>query len=324
MKNKYNVLVVPAGSGMAYSAINKLKEDSKINVISADADKLAPGLYLSNKAYKIPPFSDKKFYDSLLTIIKKEEVDIIIPALDPILLDFSIKRKLFRSYGAITLISNSNTIKITRDKWLTYKKLKNHVPFPNSFIALHDINIDYPLFIKPREGSGSKNTYKIINCKDLDFYFNSIHNPIIQEYLPGKEYTVDCLADKQGNLAVCISRERIETKCGISIKGKIVKFAEIQEIAQKITENLKFFGPFFFQLKEDQCGKLKIMEINPRISGTMSLSSASGINIHSLAVRMAMGEKISILPIKSGIYVTRYWEDIYLEDEDISNITEIN
>jgi len=324
MKNNYNVLVVPAGSGMAYSAITKLKEDSRINVISADVDKLAPGLYLSNKGYKIPPFSDNNFLDSLLKIVKKEKVDIIIPALDSILLDFSKKRKLFQSYGVNTMISNVNTIKITRDKWLTYKKLKKYVSFPNSFLDIEDIDIDYPLFIKPRDGSGSKNAQRVDNSKELDFYFKSIQNPIIQEYLPGKEYTVDCLADKQGNLAVCIPRERIETKCGISIKGRIIKFDEIEEIAQKITTKVKFFGPFFFQLKEDQHGKLKIMEINPRISGTMSLSSASGVNIHTLAVRILMGEKISIPPIKSGIFVTRYWKDIYLEENDISNIIEIN
>lgn len=65
------------------------------------------------------------------------------------------------------------------------------------------------------------------------------------------------------------------------------------------------------------------MEINPRISGTMSLSSASGVNIYTLAVKMSMGEKIVIPPIKTGVFVTRYWKDIYLEEKDFLNISEI-
>lgn len=323
MGKKYNVFIVPAGSGMAYSAINRLKEDATIRIISADVDKLAPGLHLSDKAYKIPPFSDSGFNKSLIAIIKKENVHVLIPALDTILLEFSRKRDEFQKIGVNLLISNTNTIEITRDKWLTYKKLKEFISFPKSFINIDDVDIDYPLFIKPRSGSGSKNAYKLNNEKDLQFYFNHIQDPIIQEFLPGKEFTVDCLADNDGKLVLCIARERIETKCGISIKGRIVKSDEIDEIAHKISSKVQFLGPFFFQLKEDCSGRLKIMEINPRISGTMSLSSASGVNIYTLAVKMSMGEKIVIPPIKTGVFVTRYWKDIYLEEKDFLNISEI-
>jgi carbamoyl-phosphate synthase large subunit len=323
MKDGYNVFIVPAGSGMAISAITKLKEDKKIRIIAADVDKLAPGLHLSDKAYKIPPFSSPDFYPSLFTIFKKEHIDVIIPALDNLLLEFSEKKREFQSYGVETVISVPDTIKISRDKWLTYLKLKDLVPFPKSFIQLNEIDIEFPLFIKQRDGSGSNDIHLVSNDQDLTFYYQSVTKPIIQEYLPGKEYTVDCLADRGGNLIVCIPRERIETKCGISVKGRILKSKVIDDIAHKIACNLKFFGPFFFQLKEDCTGKLKIMEINPRISGTMSLSGASGVNIHSLAVRMVMGEKIETPPIKSGIYITRYWNDIILEENDLGNIDEI-
>lgn len=316
----YNILIVPAGSGIAISAILKLKEDKKMRIFSADADLLAPGLHLSDKGYEIPNYSDPLFYQSLYSIIKKEHIDVLIPALDTFLLDFSKKSKEFKKLGVETLISIPNTIRITRDKWLTYNKLKDIIPFPKSFIQLNDIDVDFPLFIKPREGSGSKDAHLVLNNKDLDFHFNSINEPIIQEYLPGKEYTVDCLADYEGNLIICIPRERIETKCGISIKGRIIKSKEIEEIALKISSNLKFFGPFFFQLKEDYNGTLKIMEINSRISGTMSLSSASGVNIHSLAVRMLMGEKIEIPRFEDEIYITRFWKDIILKVEDLKKI----
>ena len=89
-----------------------------------------------------------------------------------------------------------------------------------------------------------------------------------------------------------------------------------KEMAEKIANSMKFFGPFFFQAKEDEEGIPKLTEINPRISGTMSLSSSCGPNIHSLAVRMCMGEKIEIPEIKYGLCMTRYWEEIYLDEKD--------
>ena len=300
---------------MAIAAIKLLKKDEKIRVVSADTNRLSPGLYLSDKGYIVPKFTDEKFYDKVEEIIKKEKIEAVIPALDPILLDFSIQKERLEKLGAKIIVSDQASIKITRDKWNTYQKLLDLVPLPRSFTKIEDIDIDFPIFIKPRDGSGSINAYNINNKEELDFFYKRVPNPIIQEFLPGKEYTIDCLADLNGKLLFCIQRERLETKTGISVKGKIVNNKHLQKMAKIITENICFNGPFFFQAKEDNNGVPKLTEINPRISGTMSLSSSAGPNIHSLSVRMYMGEKITIPEIKYGLYISRYFEDIYLTDE---------
>jgi carbamoyl-phosphate synthase large subunit len=315
MKN--NILIVPGGSGMAVSAIKSLKQDKTMHIVSVDTDRLAAGLYLSHKGYIVPSFEDKKFILAIENIVKKEKINLIIPSLDTILLNFSKLKLFFKEKGADVLVSEPETIEITRDKWKTYNKLKDIISFPKSFIEKEEINIKYPIFIKPREGSGSQNAYKINSKEELDFYYGRIKNPIIQEYLSGKEYTADCLADSSNKLILTICRERIETKAGISSKGQIVKNKEIEDIAVKISENLKFYGPFFFQIKEDENGVPKLTEINARISGTMSFSSFSGPNIHILAAKMSRGEKIKKSKVKYGMYVTRYLEDIYLTEKKI-------
>jgi len=297
---------------MAVAAIKALKQDKTIKIISADVNKLAPGLFLSHKGYIIPPFDNRMFYSKLGKIIERENIDVIIPALDTILQEFSKRKKEFENMGTKVLVSEPKTIEITRDKWKTYNELEKVIPVPKSFIKIEDINIDYPLFIKPRSGSGSQWAYKVNSKKELDFFYDWIENPIIQEYLEGKEYTIDCLADMDGNLLLSIPRERIETKSGISIKGQIIRNEELEKMAKKVAQKLKFCGLFFFQTKEDKEGVPKLTEINARIAGTMCLSSFSGANIHSLAVRLCMGEKIDIPTVKNGLYITRYWEEIYL------------
>lgn len=312
------VLVVPAGSGMAIAAIKALRQDKDLRVVSADSDKLAPGLYLSHRGYMVPPFKDKAFYSTLKKIIVKEKVKVVIPALDTILLDFSKRERDFESTGAKVLISNPKAIETARDKWKTYVELRNVLPFPRSFIRKGDIDIGYPLNIKPRSGSGSQQVYKINSEEELNFFFDRVENPIVQEYLCGKEYSVDCLSDMNGNLLLCIPRERIETKAGISVKGRIVKDERLEDMAAKIASKLLLSGPFFFQAKEDGNGMPKIIEINARIAGTMCLSSFSGPNIHSSAVRLCVGEDVKIPEIRYGLYVTRYWEEIYLTDKEIT------
>jgi carbamoyl-phosphate synthase large subunit len=302
---------------MAITAIKALKQDEDIIVISADVDHLAPGLYLSHKGFLLPPFKGEDFFDKLKELVKREKVDVVIPALDTILLRFSQEAESFEELGTHVMVSEPETIRVTRDKWETYLHLKDMVPLPKSFVKKGHVDIDYPLFIKPREGSGSKQTYVINSPKELEFFCSYVRKPIIQEFLSGKEYTVDCLADMEGNLVACVPRERIETRDGISTKGLIVESMQLTEIGKVVSKKLKFKGPFFFQAKEDRYGNPKLTEINARIAGTMCPMSFLEGNFHSLAVRLCMGEKVRIPKIRYGTYVSRYWEELYLDESEI-------
>jgi len=320
LKRQINVLITPAGSRIALGIIKFLKKEKNIRIITADIDKLTPGFYLSDKGYLITPFSDKKnFWSDLKKIIKKEKIDIVIPALDPLLIKFAQSLKFFENLGTKVLISPPETIFLTRDKWQTYQLLKNTISFPKSFIDKGKISISFPLFIKPRSGSGSVSTFMVNSKNELDFYYKRIKKPIIQEYLEGKEYTVDCLADMEGKLLFCVPRIRLDTKAGVSIKGKVVKNKKIEEIAKKISQKIKFTGPFFFQLKEKN-NTLKLIEVNPRFGGGMPLSTTAGPNIYALSVKLFLGKKIRKIPkIKYGLYFTRFDEEIYLTEKQIKS-----
>lgn len=314
---KTRVLLTPSSSGMAISAIKALRLDKTIQIYSTDVDKLAPGLYLSDKGYLIPPFKDESFYSTLVKIVEKEKIDVVIPCLDTILLKFSKRREELKEVGAKVLVSDVETIVITRDKWKTYNALKDVIHIPKSFIKTEDVDVCYPLLVKPRSGSGSKNVHKVNSKNELEFFHKKVENPIIQEYLEGREYTVDCLADFDGKLMVAVPRERLETKAGITVKGMVIKDERLMSMAKKISTKLRFFGPFFFQAKEDMKGIPKMTEINARIAGTMCLSSLSGSNMLVMSVKMCLGEKIKTPKIKTGLYLSRYWEEMYLTEDEI-------
>ena len=88
-------------------------------------------------------------------------------------------------------------------------------------------------------------------------------------------------------------------------------------MGREISKKLKFRGPFFFQAREDRDGQLRLIEVNSRIAGTMCHKSFLEGNFHSLAVKLAIGEKVSPPKIKYGVYITRYWEEMYLTDDEI-------
>ena len=235
------------------------------------------------------------------------------------MLDFSKRAKSYEELGIHVLVSSPETIEITRDKWETYTHLKEIIPCPKSFINKSEIDIDFPLFIKPRGGSGSIDAYKVNSKIELDFYWDRVDNPIIQEFLGGDEYTVDCLTDLEGNLVICVPRKRIEIKSGISTKSLTVKDEHLEKIAKSLVKQLAFKGPFFFQAKRDSFGRAKVTEVNARIAGTMCTHTLSEGNFHTLAVRLAMGEKIPPTEIRYGVYLTRYWEEIYTTETEMKS-----
>jgi carbamoyl-phosphate synthase large subunit len=317
--SKIKTLVLPAGSGMAITAIKALMQDQDITVIAGDIDKLAPGLYLSQKGILLPPFNDNNFFDKVKELVVKERITVIMPALDTILLEFSKRVDEFRQLGVQILVSDPETIRVTRDKWETYLCLKDTILMPKSFIKKQEIDFDFPLFIKPRDGSGSKNTYIIKSKKELDFFYDYLRNPIIQEFLPGTEYTIDCLADMQGKLITCVIRQRLEIRDGISTKALIVHNSELERMSKDLSRKLQFKGPFFFQAKEDRNGKPRLIEVNARIAGTMCHKSFYESNFHCLAVKLSRGKTVSIPRIKYGLYISRHWEEMYLKEDKNNN-----
>ena len=117
---------------------------------------------------------------------------------------------------------------------------------------------------------------------------------IITEFLPGSEYTIDCLSD-QNKLLVCEGRQRLRIRNGISVNSKIVEDPRFLEIAEKICEKLDIIGAWFFEVKENSDGELILLEIAPRIAGTMALNRARGINF--VALSLLIHEGVGVKPM---------------------------
>ena len=84
---------------------------------------------------------------------------------------------------------------------------------------------------------------------------------IVTNYLPGREYTVDCLSQRGRGLLFAGGRERVRTRAGISMSSHHVDRPEFAEYAQAVSSRLEFHGAWFFQLKEDDAGRLVLLEV---------------------------------------------------------------
>ena len=308
----FNVLIPGAGGPAGINTIKSLRLSSfKGNIVSTDSNPLSAGFFLSDFYYVIPPYDDKFFIEKLIKIIKEQNIKVLMPSSGFDIYGYSINHDLIVESGAIPIVSRRKVLEICRDKFLSYKFLSNKFPF--AFTSEYHDKIDtFPLIAKPRFGKGSNNIIKIENKLDLNYVLNKFKNMIFQEYLPGTEYTVDVLSDLNEKPIIAIPRIRLDTKAGISVKGKIKRDSMIENLCKKTAETLGIKGPCCIQLKESKDGELKILEVNPRFGGGTIFTTLAGANFPAMLLEMISNNKL-IIPKVADITVLRYFEEIIVE-----------
>ena len=298
----FTVYLSESGGAAAICAIKsfrKLSSDKNIpiKIVSADADRFAAGRNLSDVFYTCPMASkDPTSYITWLnTILLSEQVDLILPSGEHDLRLLS----LYKNHWENTKIyvSSEKSIYICQDKSVFYKELKNLFALP--------LTIEGNLFQKPKRSAGSRNTKLIANESDY----------IVQENLPGKEYTVDVFCDEQSKSMGTVVRERVVIKSGISTQNRVCNFSKLNlvETSEQLCQHLKLIGPVCIQYKQDVNGVDKVLEINPRLGGSSIVSTLADVNFAELYYNLCKGITTEYKSPKS-IYVSRYWEETVHEN----------
>ena len=314
------ILLTPGGTGMAITTIQAFRADGDHRIVTTDVDQLSPGLHLADRGYLVPRFDDPEYFPAVLDIVEREGVDVVFPAFDGILMDFAARRADLESRGANLAISPIETLRTTQDKWQTVQALEGTVPMPDSAVSLDDVDASADWFVKPRRGSGSEDAYRAVSWNELEFYFERIEDPIVQSYLPGSEFTIDCFPAPDGGVATCVPRHRHEITDGISTKVTVTRYAELDRIADRIADALEFVGPFFFQVREDADGTPKLIEIGARLAGTMCHRFVTPSLQQATVVSLLDGH-VPSFDVAYGRSMSRYWAETYFDDPGDAVVT---
>jgi carbamoyl-phosphate synthase large subunit len=148
-----------------------------------------------------------------------------------------------------------------------------------------------PVFMKPRVSRGSRGISLFSNYKEIPTELIEIGN-IFCEYLPGHEFTTDVLCDLRGVPTLIVPRKRLNVRRGTSLRGETQRRSDIQENVKNICSSLGFIGPVNIQFKEDSCGRMKLVEVNPRFSGGLYITAQAGANAAEILCRMLENEPI--------------------------------
>lgn len=333
-----------AGAPGAAGIIFCLQSDPSIQLTVADADENAVGRYLAKDFVQIPKATDANFVEAILNICLEKHIQVILPLVTKELFAFSQNKKLFEERGIRILVSSEEAINISNNKSRSYQFLKqNGIDVPKFFVVntvdefIHAaLNLGYPqksFCFKPSVSNGSRGvrivsdaldeSEQLFNFKPYNLHITYTHalqilsskkfpELLVGEFLPGDEYSVDCLAN-HGVAELIVPRLRKKMINGISVQGEFVKDEAIIFYCKQILETVKLHGNIGIQVKYAENNQPLLLEINPRVQGTIVAGMGAGVNLPLLAVKQELGLPVSEeeLQIKWGTKFSRYWTEVY-------------
>lgn len=316
---KTNVLIFPAGEINSVELHEALSHNVNINVFGASSVDRHGEYVFKNYRGGLPFISKDNFISEFNKLIDEWKIDFVFPTHDTIALYLS---ENIESIHAKIIVADSETALICRDKKETYSLFADCDFCPKQYSSFDE----FPVFIKPREGQGAQGACLVNSVEEIPADIQ-IENYVISEYLPGEELTVDCMTDSKGKLCACLPRIRHRLMAGVCVAGEaMIATDEILKIGELINSRLKLLGLWYFQLKKDDNGRYKLLEIATRCAGTMCLSRARGVNLPLLSVYAAMGKNISVFEnpyslVMDRTLISRYkidyeYDTVYIDYDD--------
>lgn len=309
------VLVFPASTEIANEIISSLKNNKFFELVFASSEQEGYCNYRSGKVHYLPMVTEPNFLNHINTLIEAENIDFIIPAHDDVSYVLS---NLEKEINSPIIGQNFFINDIVRFKDKTYDFFQDILPIAKIYRNIPDHN-DFPVFVKPKRGQGSFNAVKLSSLDDFERFFSEhiLDDFVVMEYLSGKEFTIDCFSHN-GKLLYSGARSRDKAIKGITVLSHLVSDShlkgEFDKYASLISEKLNMHGIWFFQMKYNKNNQLRLLEVAPRVSGTMMLNRTIGINFVELALFQKLNKDIEIIHNDIQLSLARALVPIYKHD----------
>lgn len=291
-----------------------LAEGDKI--VATDMQLSAPALQVADVKLQVPAVYDPEYVNITLYICREQKIDALLSLNDLELPILAENKTRFEELGVKVIVSSPEVIDIAFDKYKTAQWVESlGLMAPKTYVRLEDAKralaageIEFPLFMKPRWGSGSIGLESIADMEELDIYYNLLMKKIkktilatasvgdeyimIQEKLTGSEYGLDIMNDLEGNHVAVSVKQKLAMRAGETDKAVTVDLPEVCEMGRKIGEALGHIGNLDVDIMQRADGAYCVLELNPRFGGGFPFSYEAGVNMPKAIIQWVKGEEV--------------------------------
>ncbi len=259
----------------------------------------------------VKPSQEDEYLTRLIRILEGDHYDLVISLDDASARLLSKNRERLSCYAFIAAERWEN-FELADDKLRTMRVcMENGIPCPKTFSLSDNLNdilaaVDsYPAALKPRVACSGKGFRKVSSREELETVYDASVREfgpmLVEEYIPqtGTQYKCDVYIDRSGEVKSAFVYEKprwYPVSGGSSCCNVTVDRPDLIAHSVSLLQKIGWRGYADLDLIEDpRDGSVRIMEINPRICGSIKIAFLAGIDFAR-----------QILEDASGMPVTRY------------------
>ena len=341
------ILLSASSSPSMPGALKCYKNNGERNIrtVGMDMSNEPSARYMVDAFYQVPSATAPDYVDIVLDICKREKVDVYFPNISAEVTAVVARQSDFDEIGVKLSVSNIESVNISNNKLHTYLALqKAGIPVPK-FYGVHTVEdfvegckyLGYPekpVCIKIVDGSGSrgvriidntKSRYDIfVNEKPNSFYTSyvdmlsllksvpTLHEMMLLECMHGPEFTVDLLAEK-GKVLYMVGRENVQSLMSIAQESVLKPDEQAYKVSEQVIELLNMDGNVGFDFMRNEKEEAVLMDINPRLTATVSVIAAGGVNLPYLRIKQLLGEPLPKCEPKYGTRIRRRYGEMFTD-----------
>lgn len=342
-ESEITVLMTGAGAPGASGIIRSLRSNGErpVRIVGTDMNPDAYGFALADAGYAVPGGTDPDYLDRMVDVVGRERPDVVLPLTTDELGPLAAGRDAF---DAPVMVSEASALEVANDKGKLYAFLAENgfrsAPAFRRVRSAEEFDAaveafgypEQPVCFKRPVASGmrgfrvldertdrltqllsEKPTTAVTTLEEVRPVLESADEfpeLVVMEYLPGDEYSVDVLATGE-DVHLVVPRSRSRTRAGISFEGTVEENPELIREATEICRGLGVEYNLNLQFKYDAEGVPKMIEINPRVSGTIVMCVGAGANLPYLGVKHALGEPLPDVDVAWGTRMVRHWDELF-------------
>ena len=322
-------LVLGAGT-QGLAIINALKKaDCRVVLLCEEKNNYADvSRYIDKKYHFVGDISSNDYINLIISIIAREQVDVIIPMGDKSAELLShYKEELLKRIKIDTPDYNCFIRGYDKNQLMLLCQ-QNNYPHPKTLdISKCDIDTDedvksffFPAMLKPNCTTGGRGMTKVSDYEQLRKIYPALHRQYgeyhLQQFIKpgGRQVKVQLYINSEKEL---VASSVIEKKRWYPVQGGsnccavTIKDDSLVDMCYHILLDLNWLGFADFDLIEDpDTHQLLVMEINPRVPACIKSPIAAGLNWGQVFVDSCLGKPKQEYIYKEGVVLRHLGFDI--------------
>jgi predicted ATP-grasp superfamily ATP-dependent carboligase len=318
-----SVIVTNARNRIAYNVVRSLGRRG-LRVYTADsvprsmsfASRYSKGHFLYASPFRNP----QGFIRDLVSQAQRVKAEVLIPVFEETFLIAKYQHLLAPHVSMVVPDYNQILLAHNKDRWAaTAHRLGIPVPSSYSPEELQRVGartLRYPVFIKPKQGGGAWGIKEIGSAEQLETLLaqptwagKTWDRFFVQEKIVGRTHCVAMLYAR-GELRATLGYQQLrdypvaggQATMRISVRNEMA-----ESYFKTFLDDICWHGPCQADfIVDDRTGVAYLIDVNPRLWGSLTQAIASGVDFPYLIYRMAKdGDVAPSAPFKTGV-VTKW------------------